>query len=166
MINRPITKTNMAISMDIELSKQLREVAKQEDRSISYIIQKCVQEYLPIIRSEYVKNESYCLEKMVSRLAAAVSTPDMRRCGVMPSNIEFNEKGEVIIGLKQLQDENGKPIPIKAGDISKPIPVVPVYEDDGLTSEEVHEELMKISKTPVKSLHDKQASIQGQGLEV
>ena len=86
----------------------------------------------------------------------------------MPSNIEVTEKGEVIIGLKQLQDENGKPIPIKADAISKPIPVVPVpvYEDDGLTSEEVHEELMKISKKPEKSLHDRQTSIQRQGTEV
>ena len=116
---KPITKTNMAISIDIELSEELREVAKLEDRSISYVIQKCVEGYLPVIKSEQLQNGSFNLERMITRLAAAVTTPDMRRCGVKPSVINLNEHGQVVIDLQRTLDDNGNAIPVE-DDIAVP----------------------------------------------
>ena len=130
---KPVTKTNMAISIDIDLAEQLRDMARLEDRSISYVIQKCVEGFLPVIKSVHAQNASFNLESMLNRVAAAVMTPDMRRCGVMPSTIELNEKGQVVIGLQRLKDEKGNPISIKSEDISEPNYVPRHVENDGMS---------------------------------
>ena len=60
----------------------------------------------------------YSLEKMIGRLYSALTTSDMLRCGVHPTQINFEADGQIKIQLKQELDENGKPKPIT------------IYDDD------------------------------------
>jgi len=117
---RPVTKSCTAISIDIKLADQVRELAGLQNESFSSIIQKCVEEYLPVLKSQYAKNGSFNVQSMLNRVATAVMTPDVRQCGVMPSMVEFNERGQIIMTLQRIRDENGNVIPIKLEDITKP----------------------------------------------
>lgn len=129
---RPVTKATTAISIDMKLADQVRELAGQQNESFSSIIQKCVEEYLPILKSQYAKDGTFSVERMLNRVAAAVMTPDMRQSGVMPSTVEFNERGQIIMTLQRIKDENGNIIPVRLEDISKPNYVPTHVEKDGM----------------------------------
>ena len=77
---------------------------------------------------------------MLNRVAAAVMTPDVRQCGVMPSTVEFNERGQIIMTLQRIKDENGNIIPIKLEDISKPRYEPLFSETDEMTVKTVKQE--------------------------
>ena len=65
-------------------------------------------------------SKHYSLEMMISRLVSAVTTSDMRQCGVTPSYIKLNEHGQVTIGLQQIKDADGNAIPIEDDGLSIP----------------------------------------------
>jgi hypothetical protein len=58
----------------------------------------------------------YSLEKMIGRLYSALTTSDMLRCGVHPTQINLDPTGQVRIQLNQQLDENGNPKPLKIED--------------------------------------------------
>ena len=95
----------------------MRELAEIEGCSISSLVQKCVQEYLPAIHSGLLEDDNtYRLDLLFGRITSAVTTSDMRKCGVRPVCINFDPSG-IKIELAQLRDEDGVPIPIETDDI-------------------------------------------------
>jgi hypothetical protein len=117
---RPVTKQCTAISIDMKLADQVRELAGLQNESFSSIIQKCVEEYLPVLKSQHAENGTFNVQSMLNRVAAAVMTPDVRQCGVMPSTVLFNERGQIVLTLQRIVDESGNIVPVKLEEISKP----------------------------------------------
>ena len=120
MAKRANSKTNMAISIDAGLAYRLRELAEIEGCSISSLVQKCVREYLPAIHSGLLQDDNtYRLDLLFSRITSAVTTSDMRKCGVRPICINFEPSG-IKIELAQLRDADGVPIPLELNDVFGP----------------------------------------------
>jgi len=137
---RPVTKQCTAISIDMKLADQVRELAGLQNESFSSIIQKCVEEYLPVLKSQYAENGTFNVQSMLNRVAAAVMTPDVRQSGVMPSTVEFNDRGQIVMTLQRIRDENGNVVPLKMEDISKPAFVPMQAEKDDMNVKTVKRE--------------------------
>jgi predicted transcriptional regulator len=112
-------KPTVAVTLDRDVVAELKEIAKAENRSVSQIVELALVHYFPLVRSGMNDSKHYSLEMMVSRLVSAVTTSDMRQCGVIPSYIKLNEHGQVTIGLQQMKDADGNAIPIE-DDLSIP----------------------------------------------
>ena len=49
---KKITKTTLAVSVDIEVAERLRQVARREERSVSQMVQRALVHYLPTVQNE------------------------------------------------------------------------------------------------------------------
>ena len=119
MAKKTVNKPTLSVTLDPEVIEELKTIAKAEQRSVSQIVQWALVQYFPIIRGGMNDPNHYSLEKMVGRLYSALTTSDMLRCGVHPTQINFDPDGQIRIQLKQEVDENGKPRPITMNDDEK-----------------------------------------------
>ena len=106
MTKKPITKTTLAVSLDIEIVEKLKEVAKQEERSVSQIVQRALVQYLPTVQNEISENEQKVVEKLLNRMTAALTTCEMKKHGVEPSEISLEDGGRLVIRLQKNADNN------------------------------------------------------------
>jgi len=112
MAKKTINKPTISVTLEPEVIEELRAIAKAEQRSVSQIVQWALVQYFPIIRGGMNDPNHYSIEKMVGRLYSALTTSDMLRCGVHPTQINFDPDGQIRIQLKQEVNENGKPKPV------------------------------------------------------
>lgn len=106
MTKKPITKTTLAVSLDIEIVEKLKEVAKQEERSVSQIVQRALVQYLPTVQNEINESEQKVVEKFLNRMTAALTTCEMKKNGVEPSEISLEDGGRLVIRLQKNSDNN------------------------------------------------------------
>ena len=152
MAKKTINKPTISVTLEPEVIEELRAIAKAEQRSVSQIVQWALVQYFPIIRGGMNDPNHYSIEKMVGRLYSALTTSDMLRCGVHPTQINFDPDGQIRIQLKQEVDENGKPKPVTIYDddettenIAEPMPCpVPEYKPNP-----IFDTLMKQQQKPV-----------------
>jgi len=58
MAKKSITKTTLAVSLDIDVAERIKQVAKQEERSVSQMVQRALVYYLPTIQCNPCHHES------------------------------------------------------------------------------------------------------------
>lgn len=59
-MTKKITKTTLAVSVDIEVAEKLRQVARREERSVSQMVQRALVHYLPTVQCEnHIHNSKY-----------------------------------------------------------------------------------------------------------
>ena len=116
MAKKAMRKPTLAVTLDPEVLDELKAVAKAEQRSVSQIVQWALIQYFPVIRGGMNDPNHYSLEKMIGRLYSALTTSDMLRCGVHPTQINLDPSGQIKIQLNQQLDENGTPKPLTLED--------------------------------------------------
>jgi len=116
MAKKAMKKPTLAVTLDPEVLEELKAIAKAEQRSVSQIVQWALVQYFPIIRGGMNDPTHYSLEKMIGRLYSALTTSDMLRCGVHPTQINLDHNGQIQIQLNQQLDENGTPKPLTLED--------------------------------------------------
>jgi len=126
MAKKTVNKLTLCVTLDPEIIEELKAIAAAEQRSVSQIVQWALVQYFPIIRGGVNNPSDFNLENMIGRLYAALTTSDMLRRGVHPTQINFDPNGQISIQLKQEIDESGKPKPISLDDM---------YSDDEAVAE-------------------------------
>ncbi len=106
MSKKSITKTTLAVSLDIEVAEKIKEMARNEERSVSQMVQRALVHYLPTIESEISDHEQKAIDHLVNRLAAVVSSPEVSRSGMTPTEIRLEDGGQVVIRLQPNDEEN------------------------------------------------------------
>jgi len=74
MTKKTITKTTVAVSLDIDVAEKIKQVAKQEERSVSQIVQRALVHYLPTVQCNPCHHEPAAVERSINSLVAAVSS--------------------------------------------------------------------------------------------
>ena len=123
MAKKDISKRIVSMSLDIKLTERLKKVAENEGRSVSYIVEQCVAEYLPILEQEEIllpvkANES--IEQMLGTIAGGSTADWLQQMGLRPTSIRYDGK-EVSIGLGAVVSED-KDAPLK--DIDAKITII------------------------------------------
>jgi len=72
MTKKNITKTTLAVSLDIDVAERIKLVAKQEERSVSQIVQRALVHYLPMVQRNTCHHESVTKEHSINALVGAV----------------------------------------------------------------------------------------------
>ena len=57
MAKKSITKTTLAVSLDIDIAEKIKQAAKQEERSVSQMVQRALVHYLPTIQCQAGVND-------------------------------------------------------------------------------------------------------------
>lgn len=112
MANKEGTKTTLAVSLDLEVIKKIKEIAQMEERSVSKIVQRALVHYLhrPTIENEVADNEQRAIDHLVNRITAAVSSPDVSRNGVTPAEIRIEDGGQIVIRLQTDSKETSEAV--------------------------------------------------------
>lgn len=100
MTKKAITKTTLAVSLDIAVAEKLKEIAKLEERSVSQMVQRALVQYIPTVENEVHDSEQKAIDCLINRLTAAVTTPEIRRQGIQPTEISLEDGGRVVIRLQ------------------------------------------------------------------
>ena len=72
MTKKSITKTTLAVSLDIDVAERIKQVAKQEERSVSQMVQRALVHYLPTIQCQVGVNEQLGTTPAINSMAATV----------------------------------------------------------------------------------------------
>ena len=74
MTKKSITKTTLAVSLDIDVAEKIKQVARQEERSVSQIVQRALVQYLPTVQRNPCHLEPAAVEHSINALVSAVPT--------------------------------------------------------------------------------------------
>ena len=72
---RSITKTTLVVSLDINVAEKIKQAAKQEERSVSQMVQRALVHYLPTVQCNPCLQEPAVIEHLTNPLVPA-SPPD------------------------------------------------------------------------------------------
>jgi hypothetical protein len=72
MTKKAITKTTLAVSLDIDVAERIKQVARQEERSVSQMVQRALVHYLPTVQCETCHQEPPSVERSYNHLLATV----------------------------------------------------------------------------------------------
>ena len=72
MAKKNVTKTTLAVSLDIDVAERIKQVAKQEERSVSQIVQRALVQYLPTVQRNPCHLEPAAVEHSINSLVGAV----------------------------------------------------------------------------------------------
>ena len=72
MTKKSITKTTLAVSLDIDVAERIKQVAKQEERSVSQIVQRALVQYLRTVQRNPCHHEPAAVEHSINALVGAV----------------------------------------------------------------------------------------------
>ena len=102
------------MSLDIKLPERLKHVAEKEGRSVSYIVEQCVAEYLPVLergeKNVPLKADEN-IEQILGTLVGASTTDLLQKMGLRPTVIRWDGTG-ISIGLGVVENDD-KDAPLK-----------------------------------------------------
>ena len=82
MTKKNITKTTMAVSLNIEVAEKIKEIARMEERSVSQMVQRALVHYIPTIENEIREHEPSTVDHFlwpgipVSPLSSSIPSQD------------------------------------------------------------------------------------------
>lgn len=107
MAKREVTKKVLSITIDIELEKKLRLVAEKHDRSVSYIVERCVEEFLPVIEDPEMyrlventknpdSNPQEDMQAILGRIIDVTANDAFQQMGLKPASIRWDKEGMTV----------------------------------------------------------------------
>ncbi|MCL2622897.1 MAG: ribbon-helix-helix protein, CopG family [Planctomycetaceae bacterium] len=86
----------MSMSLDIKLTERLKQAAKKEGRSVSYIVEQCIAKNLPLREREEVSmplKADENIDQMLDSLAGAPTVDWLQQMGLRPTSIRWDGMG-------------------------------------------------------------------------